>query len=175
MKALSLFLLKNSISAKMKRGVHGFCSNHGSTSTLRQSGRAGNDDSRKPRTLEEMLLQLAVEEEELRLHRRMSCVDSAEIMRSARDALSQYPRFSLDGRDAMYRSSFVDCRRSSGAGGRRPAMVAGERVVWCKPGVVARLMGLDVVPVPVGRDGRGCVGGGLRKQSMRRMGKTKLI
>ncbi|KAF3534843.1 hypothetical protein DY000_02038446 [Brassica cretica] len=37
---------------------------------------------------------------------RMSCVNSSDILRSARNALNQYPRFSLDGKDAMYRSSF---------------------------------------------------------------------
>uniref|UniRef100_J3KYG8 DUF3741 domain-containing protein n=2 Tax=Oryza brachyantha TaxID=4533 RepID=J3KYG8_ORYBR len=50
---------------------------------------------------------------------------------------------------------------------RMPATVAGESVVWCKPGVVAKLMGLDAVPVPV----RGAVAqrrgaaGGRRKTS----------
>ena len=48
---------------------------------------------------------------------------------------------------------------------RMPATVAGESVVWCKPGVVAKLMGLDSVPVPVGRGRRGGIGGGRRKAS----------
>ncbi|KAL6850519.1 hypothetical protein ACP4OV_021146 [Aristida adscensionis] len=169
-------------------------------------------------TLEQMILQLDLEEEAARkarrvaaavaagpgddgwCPRRMSCVDGAgagaadHVLRSARDALSQYPRFSLDGRDAMYRSSFsgyddeaAGMGMGLGAaarGGRRgdrprasaaccadagamlcaegspyemdlertlrmPATVAGESVVWCKPGVVAKLMGLDAVPVPV--------------------------
>ncbi|KAJ4879838.1 hypothetical protein Rs2_36892 [Raphanus sativus] len=53
----------------------------------------------------------------------MSCVNSSDILRSARNALNQYPRFSLDGKDAMYHSSF---QRQLGActdvvrhGGRR--------------------------------------------------------
>ncbi|MCI12815.1 hypothetical protein A2U01_0033922 [Trifolium medium] len=32
-----------------------------------------------------------------------------------------------------------------------PPTVAGESVVWCKPGVVAKLMGLEAIPVPVRR------------------------
>lgn len=135
-------------------------------------------------------MQLEIEEEEARrsklddhqdLPRRMSCVDSIDIMKSARNALNQYPRFSLDGRDAMYRSSFrnfVDGRKSfCGVGGiRMPPTLAGQRVVWCKPGVVAKLMGLDAVPVPVGREGRRFSGGGFvsRKQNLRRVGKLEL-
>ncbi|KAK3163530.1 hypothetical protein QOZ80_1AG0004870 [Eleusine coracana subsp. coracana] len=151
-------------------------------------------------TLEQMILQLDLEEAAARrvkaaaeeeddgwCPRRMSCVDAGSsaaadhVLRSARDALSQYPRFSLDGRDAMYRASFSGCyydddgpglglgaaaQRPTSAGYemdlertlRMPATVAGESVVWCKPGVVAKLMGLDAVPVPV----RG--GGGLRRR-----------
>jgi hypothetical protein len=80
------------------------------------------------------------------------------VLRSARDALNQYPRFSLDGRDAMYRASFRGyyegmghgpAHRDSAIGGgparrprasaacgyemdleRMPATVAGESVVW---------------------------------------------
>ncbi|KAF8661591.1 hypothetical protein HU200_057013 [Digitaria exilis] len=149
--------------------------------------------------------------------RRMSCVDGGggpadHVLRSARDALSQYPRFSLDGRDAMYRASFsgfyngvgrdATAARASAAccagGGvvgyemdlertlRMPATVAGESVVWCKPGVVAKLMGLDAVPVPVGGGlrrrnkagghghghaaGTATCGGGVRKHRVRRAG-----
>ncbi|XP_019424970.1 PREDICTED: uncharacterized protein LOC109333846 [Lupinus angustifolius] len=102
---------------------------------------------------------------------RMSCVNNSDILRSARDALNQYPRFSLDGRDAMYRSSFgtIEGRRSvcseMSLGERLleendlvskfdkamslPSTVAGESVVWCKPGVVAKLMGLEAMPMPV--------------------------
>ncbi|XP_020595185.1 uncharacterized protein LOC110035293, partial [Phalaenopsis equestris] len=191
MKDLSFFILKNSLSSKMKKSIQSFCNNNTSTSTLCQSSNKGNEEARKSRTLEEMIMQLETEEEEARrsmLHdhqdipRRMSCVDSIDIMNSARNALNQYPRFSLDGRDAMYRSSFrnfVDGRKSfCGVSGiRMPPTLAGERVVWCKPGVVAKLMGLDAVPVPVGRDGRRFGGGGgflNRKQSLRRMGKLEL-
>ncbi|OEL38041.1 hypothetical protein BAE44_0000939 [Dichanthelium oligosanthes] len=192
-------------------------------------------------TLEQMILQLDLEEEAARkarraaagggveegwCPRRMSCVDSGggpadHVLRSARDALSQYPRFSLDGRDAMYRASFSgfyegkgrDAASSSnnrpprasaccaagagcgalacGAGGyemdlertlRMPATVAGESVVWCKPGVVAKLMGLEAVPVPVrgglrrrkasGHPAAAC--GGVRKQRLRRTGQEEL-
>ncbi|KAK8926650.1 hypothetical protein KSP39_PZI018689 [Platanthera zijinensis] len=163
----------------MKKGIQNFCSNTTSTSTLLQSSNRGAAGQlmTKPPTLEEMIIQLELEEEEdqdVPLPRRMSCVDGVDIMKSARNALNQYPRFSLDGRDAMYRSSFknfVDGRKSfcgSGGAPRLPSTVAGERVMWCKPGVVAALMGLDAVPVPVGR------GFASRKQSLRRMGKMEL-
>ncbi|XP_048567875.1 uncharacterized protein LOC125548268 [Triticum urartu] len=210
-------------------------------------------------TLEQMILQLDLEEEaaaarkarrvaaavleEDRYHpRRMSCVNSSDhVLRSARDALSQYPRFSLDGRDAMCRASFSSyhegmgvagpvlrdsrnipadrdgsrhrrasvCCAAAGAGHcrakecgmegyemdlertlRMPSTVAGESVVWCKPGVVAKLMGLDSVPVPIGGGQRGGIagarrkanwapqgstlGGGVRKQRSRRMGIEEL-
>ncbi|KAL6010249.1 hypothetical protein ACLOJK_000680 [Asimina triloba] len=219
MKDLSLFLLKNSLAAKMKKGLRSFCNGMGSTSTLNQH-QTPNQYGRMPcavtpslissyleennfammrsppATLEDMIMQLELEEEEAarkkkaskflydddnddaydrdrdrdRQQRRMSCVNNSDILRSARNALNQYPRFSLDGRDAMYRSSFrnyegaaadhgsmagpfcrdgydlgMDCRH-----GRRqlPSMFAGESVVWCKPGVVAQLMGLDLIPLP---------------------------
>jgi hypothetical protein len=196
-------------------------------------------------TLEQMILQLDLEEEAARkarraatgegtsaeeqgwCPRRMSCVDGGpadHVLRSARDALTQYPRFSLDGRDAMYRASFsgfyqgmgrdgdgdanrparasVCCAAGAGCaalacsvGGyemdlertlRLPATVAGESVVWCKPGVVAKLMGLEAVPVPLrgglrrrkagGHPVAACggVGGGVRKQKPRRTGQDEL-
>ncbi|KAI4296778.1 hypothetical protein L6164_036703 [Bauhinia variegata] len=184
---MSFFLLKNSLGAKMKRSMRTFCSNDGSTSTLNQqndNNKVGNtiigspylqNDNPRPSlpTLEEMILQLELEEEMARkaklndcngARRRMSCVNNSDILRSARNALNQYPRFSLDGRDAMYRSSFgkIEGRRSVcfderrigreddfGDGGCFPPTFAGESVVWCKPGVVAKLMGLEAVPVPV--------------------------
>ncbi|RLN24387.1 hypothetical protein C2845_PM07G05490 [Panicum miliaceum] len=190
-------------------------------------------------TLEEMILQLDLEEaaarkarraagyggeEEGWCPRRMSCVDGGpadHVLRSARDALSQYPRFSVDGRDAMYRASFsgfyegMGRGASAGAAGgtysrprssacgagcgalvcsaggyemdleRMPATVAGESVVWCKPGVVAKLMGLEAVPVPIrgglrwrkagGHPAATCgAGGGVRKQRLRRTGQEEL-
>ncbi|KAK4780613.1 hypothetical protein SAY87_016719 [Trapa incisa] len=203
MKDLSFFLLKNSFGARMKKGIRTFCSGDSSTSTLQQvppvdaaahpepeaeSARAPD----RPPTLEEMILQLELEEEiartqklEERLYRRrMSSVNSSDILRSAQNAaLNQYPRFSLDGRDAMYRSSFRTPAESILQPGRRSVCGAaeycsyygqgsfrtrfsgcvrpperkplgGETVVWCKPGVVAKLMGLEVIPVPVGKIGR---------------------
>ncbi|KAE8705682.1 hypothetical protein F3Y22_tig00110418pilonHSYRG00024 [Hibiscus syriacus] len=36
----------------------------------------------------------------------MSCVNNSDILRSARNVLNQYQRFSLDGKDSMYRLSF---------------------------------------------------------------------
>ncbi|KAG9458546.1 hypothetical protein H6P81_003054 [Aristolochia fimbriata] len=185
MRGFPLFFLKNSVSAKMKKGLRrSFCNGAGSTSTLNQRrpdqefsclvdasllGSSSIDEAARPSTtLEEMIWQLELEEEAARRaevgdYRRMSCVNNSDILRSARNALNQYPRFSLDGRDSMYRSSF---RNLCYEEGRRkslccsnnphlrrdpemPTMVAGERVVWCKPGVVAKLMGLDAVPVPV--------------------------
>ncbi|KAF8035345.1 hypothetical protein BT93_C1391 [Corymbia citriodora subsp. variegata] len=155
----------------------------------------GGRKSREGHTLEEMILQLELEEEIARRaklgtyyegggavppQRRMSCVNNSDILRCARNALNQYPRFSLDGKDAMYRSSFrnsecpegkLPARRSVCCdwdlrGGPRdrsrndakydrpsllPPILAGERVIWCKPGVVAKLMGLEAMPVPVRR------------------------
>ncbi|CAL5395904.1 unnamed protein product [Camellia sinensis] len=190
MKDLSLFLLKNSLGSKMRKGYRSFCNGNSSTSILNQrKNDSSGDDSclaahslsgETPPTLEEMILQLELEEKMAKTakldyqfaetHRRMSCVNNSDILRSARNALNQYPRFSLDGKDAMYRSSFRNLPpiSSSNNGYLRkglkkdgfnsesektlsclPPIVAGESVVWCKPGVVAKLMGLEAVPVPV--------------------------
>lgn len=136
-------------------------------------------------TLEEMILQLELEEKmaaksrakldeyaddtlQHHHHHRMSCVNSSDILRSARNALNQYPRFSLDGKDAMYRSSFCPvggrksimwcnhrglrkgfCQVESRGQVLLPAKIGGESVVWCKAGVVAKLMGLEAMPVPI--------------------------
>lgn len=193
MRDLSFFLFKNSLGAKMKKGFRSSCSGDGSTSTLNQHNLTPSPE-KPPTTLEEMILQLEFEEEMARRakehelnnveqHGRMSCVNNSDILRSARNALSQYPRFSLDGRDAMYRSSFQNLdgymagRRSvccdhrleqrllyetrynhlGGCGSSKteknvmclPSTLGGETVVWCKPGVVAKLMGLEAMPVPV--------------------------
>ncbi|MFS8029090.1 hypothetical protein Hanom_Chr16g01518251 [Helianthus anomalus] len=145
MKDLSFFLLNKS---HMKRGLNNLCTGHASTSTLNQQN---SPESHRQPTLEEMIMQLDLEEKmaarpSLHLQHRMSCVNSSDILRSARNALNQYPRFSLDGKDAMYRSSF----RNFDHGNRRlPAKVAGERVIWCRPGVVGRLMGLEAMPIPI--------------------------
>ncbi|OMO62242.1 hypothetical protein CCACVL1_22940 [Corchorus capsularis] len=206
MKDLSFFLLKNSIGAKMKKGIRNFCNGDGSTSTLNQhhdqqqppemavtppsvvASNANSMTQSPPTTLEEMILRLELEEELARKAKlnefngfragRMSCVNNSDILRSARNALNQYPRFSLDGKDAMYRSSFRNSEIVNG--GRKsvccdqgvreryckiefesrfgksiclPSTVGGESVIWCKPGVVAKLMGLESVPVLVSSSG----------------------
>ncbi|KAM0009067.1 hypothetical protein Hdeb2414_s0095g00790311 [Helianthus debilis subsp. tardiflorus] len=150
MKDLSFFLLNKS---HMKRGLNNLCTGHASTSTLNQqnSPESHRQQQQQP-TLEEMIMQLDLEEKmaarpSLHLHHRMSCVNSSDILRSARNALNQYPRFSLDGKDAMYRSSFRNF--DHGINRRLPAKVAGERVIWCRPGVVGRLMGLEAMPTPI--------------------------
>nr|GEY77629.1 hypothetical protein [Tanacetum cinerariifolium] len=131
-----------------------------------------------------MIMQLDLEEKMAarpkidEYHHRMSCVNSSDILRSARNALNQYPRFSLDGKDAMYRSSFrnfdrvtssIRNRRSveTSGGWCLPAKVAGERVIWCKPGVVGKLMGLEAMPIPIRLKHR-MNASLLRKQNLRR-------
>lgn len=186
--------------------------NHGEYSSSNKSPAASspynimhinNANSGESPTLEEMILQLELEEEIARKAKllndqycsrvqggRMSCVNNSDILRSARNALNQYPRFSLDGKDAMYRSSFRNMNGIEKAGGRKSVCcdhglrgrfsagndhdhdhfdsslinnktwsLAGESsVVWCKPGVVAKLMGLEAMPVPplisTSRDGK---------------------
>ncbi|CAA7398286.1 unnamed protein product [Spirodela intermedia] len=205
MKDLSLFLLKNSLSSKLKKGIRNFCSGAASTTTLEQQGTAAATEEEEeeqgevvepPMTLEQMIRRLemeeaaarrakvaAEEEEDRQRRRRMSCVNSSDVLRSARRALDQYPRFSLDGRDAMYRSSFLaggERRRFAGGG---TAVVAGERVLWCEPGIVAKLMGLEAVPVPVPpppppvagwRGRRRPSAAAARKESLRRTGRREL-
>ncbi|KAL5765324.1 hypothetical protein ACOSQ2_017918 [Xanthoceras sorbifolium] len=208
MRDLSFFLFKNSLASKMKKGFRNSCNGDASTSTL-------NQQHNPPTTLEEMILHLEFEEEmakrdkkqqlnnNVEQHGRMSCVNNSDILRSARNALNQYPRFSLDGRDAMYRSSFRNLdgfkagRRSvccdhgleerllyqtgyknmgggggGGGGGSSkieknrmclPAILGGESVVWCKPGVVAKLMGLEAMPVPL-----------MKRQNLRRRADRRL-
>ncbi|MCE3050945.1 hypothetical protein HAX54_048580 [Datura stramonium] len=206
MKDLSFFQLKNVMGAKMRKGFKSFCNNDTSTSTLNYQTPAAsarpvssspytmdtstdlrliNERESQTTTLEEMLLQLDMEEKMAKLNEygpphhvrhRMSCVNSSDILRTARNALNQYPRFSLDGKDAMYRSSFRDmspllstsrvCARKSVCCNRElrnmdmirscqtqkmPSTIAGERVIWCKPGVVAKLMGLEAMPISIHR------------------------
>ncbi|KFK29160.1 hypothetical protein AALP_AA7G096900 [Arabis alpina] len=214
-------------------GFASSCGGDGSTSTLNQHQKIDVGPSvtpentpfggGSPRTLEEMILQLEVEEDIVRRARlresyygtydncdddddtlyyqpaRMSCVNSSDILRSARNALNQYPRFSLDGKDAMYRSSFR-CQLGAAAGvarqgGQRahrgeeqrarrsnrvslettrlPRTVAGESVVWCETGVVAKLMGLEMIPVPVkGKTGKDKLGTLLKRERLRRRDRT---
>ncbi|XP_057973458.1 uncharacterized protein LOC131161606 [Malania oleifera] len=183
-----------------KKGIKALCSNHASTSTLNQPN---------PPSLEDMILQLQLQEELARKvnnynniinadnddsnyklayffnddQRRRSCVNNSDILRSAKNALNQYPRFSLDGKDAMYTSSFsrnvVLGAPAVGAGGRKPGngfgaaeglprTVAGEAVVWCEPGVVAKLMGLEAVPVPVRGGRRRMMSSVIKRQNLRR-------
>lgn len=123
-----------------------------------------NVPPRKSVTLEEMILQLELEEEMARkenaarymykeeeeeikskFHHRMSCVNSSDILRSTRKALNQYPRFSLDG-----------CRTNMdglklGRILHLPKSLGGESVVWCKPGVVPKLMGLEAMPMAISK------------------------
>ncbi|KAK7400607.1 hypothetical protein VNO78_11818 [Psophocarpus tetragonolobus] len=213
MKDMPFFLLKNSLGAKMKKSIKTFCNNNGSTSTLSQQNSHNNNSSdftskvsscsppskQNSPTLEDLILQLELEEEMARkvkfseyssgMRGRMSCVNNSDILRSARNALNQYPRFSLDGRDAMYRSSFGNmeqgrrsvCSETSFVGENDldhnkgmcclPPKLAGESVVWCKPGVVAKLMGLEAMPVPVGSkrcDNKEKLSAVVRKQNLRR-------
>ncbi|XP_075474684.1 uncharacterized protein LOC142505539 [Primulina tabacum] len=171
MKDFSLFLLKNALGAKMKKGFRNFCNSDISTSTLDQSKAAdrhalvaqpvlvNSPSSRESHpTLEEMILKLEMEERmarrskvlndgEVVVQHRMSCVNSSDILRSARNALDQYPRFSLDGKDSMYRCSFTNLGQVERTD--QILMPGRESVIWCNPGVVAKLMGLDAIPVPV--------------------------
>ncbi|XP_022931914.1 uncharacterized protein LOC111438186 [Cucurbita moschata] len=210
MKELSFFLFKNSLAAKMRKGFRTFCNGDGSTSTLNQH--KTNQDpfpaspdmscTQNQPTLEEMIIQLELEEETARrtklcnyneMRGRMSCVNNSDILRSARNALNQYPRFSLDGKDAMYRSSFRDAAEKGGRKSvcceyalrgrihenefnltletalRLPSTIAGESVVWRKPGVVAKLMGLEAMPTPVNAEcGAAKLSSILKKQSLRK-------
>lgn len=167
----------------MKKGCRNLCNGETSTSTLDQQRGGGsstcmaNEEPQPPLvncsrsreshpTLEEMILQLEMEENTAKtgfVQHRMSCVNSSDILKSARNALNQYPRFSLDGKDAMYRSSFtnlapirarkLDDNRNEGkeekSRRRLCGVVGGESVIWCKPGIVAKLMGLDAMPIPL--------------------------
>ncbi|CAH8317731.1 unnamed protein product [Eruca vesicaria subsp. sativa] len=52
---------------------------------------------------------------------------------------------------------------------RLPRTVAGESVVWCETGVVAKLMGLEIIPVPVkGKTGKDKLGTLLKKERLKR-------
>lgn len=154
----------------MKKGLRNLCNGESSTSILDGGGACMARLSSSQPTLEEMILQLEMEEKLGRrgkvdeVQHRMSCVSSGDILRSARNAvLNQYPRFSLDGKDAMYRSSFTglapttmklmmrncELERDHHKTRRLPSVIGGESVIWCKPGVVGKLMGLDAMPIPL--------------------------
>lgn len=174
----SLFLLKKSMRKAI--GINTFCGGNDSTSTLNHQYKtvdnhkintkmfpANERSSSSGLTLEEMIYKLDIEEENERkaymiINKyntqpgRFSCVNNSDhILMSARNALNQYPRFSLDGKDAMYRSNFQnsDKKLDKSSQPRRimqlPLTLGGEKVVWCTPGVVAKLMGLEAMPVPV--------------------------
>ncbi|KAK4271584.1 hypothetical protein QN277_020258 [Acacia crassicarpa] len=207
---MPFFFFRNPLGSKMKKSIRTFCNTDGSTSTLNQhctSTTTTTNNENHPRqststTLEDLILQLELEEEIARksklsnhyndgiMRGRMSCVNNSDILRSAQNALNQYPRFSLDGRDVMHRSRFglqegrnsVCCERSLGRkylleeeeeeeeeedkygllrrnnnknknrlkkSVSMHGTVGGVSVVWCEPGVVAKLMGLEAMPVPV--------------------------
>ncbi|XP_051116454.1 uncharacterized protein LOC127241445 [Andrographis paniculata] len=153
-----------------------------------------------PATLEEMIAQIEMEEKMMSSaaarkgrrssggieRHRMSCVNSSDILRTARNALNQYPRFSLDGKDAMYRSSFAapmrggreydDDGKAAAGGQGLPDVVGGESVVWCKPGVVGKLMGLDAIPVPLNcRYRRERLSAIIRRRNLRKRGERSEI
>ncbi|WCJ28769.1 hypothetical protein M5689_010445 [Euphorbia peplus] len=135
---------------------------------LFMSSLSSNKKKKKPPTLEEMILQLEMEEQTAA--RKSIRNSNTDILASARN---QYPRFSLDGKDALYRSSFrnldhpTPARHSVCCDGRErlmsnykkkldhhvklgmPGRLAGENVVWCNPGVIGKLMGLDAMPIPI--------------------------
>ncbi|XP_047958731.1 uncharacterized protein LOC125204200 isoform X2 [Salvia hispanica] len=137
---LQLYVVNKFVGVKMKKGLRNLCIGEGSTSIL--------EGERQP-TLEEMILGLEMESGKSKVElQRMSCVSSCDILRSARKALDEYPRFSLDGKEGMYRSPFT--REMEAEKMRRlPAVVGGESVIWCKPGVVGKLMGLEAMPIPL--------------------------
>ncbi|KAF4378026.1 hypothetical protein G4B88_004633 [Cannabis sativa] len=173
MKDLSLFLVKNSLGGKMRKGFRStFCNGDDSTSTLDRHllPPPPPSDHHLPLplpllqhdhnhnqvgTLEEMILKLELEEEKARKYsttttnnrehginhgRKMSYCNnnnnSSDILMSARNAaMSQYPRFSLDGKDAMYRSSF----RNNDNNMKMMELEQGRRSVCC--GELKRLRG----------------------------------
>ncbi|KAJ4978311.1 hypothetical protein NE237_009091 [Protea cynaroides] len=170
------------------KGLRSFCNGVSSASTLNQN-KAEFDSScmvtpsavrsaflegynfgDSPPTQEEMILQLELEEET-----------------SKKAKLDGFdPQFSVDGHDAMYRSSFQNLApfaRVGYKGGRNsvccsshirfrekpfhdgfdldlkrtlglPQTITGESVLWCQPSVVAKLMGLDAMPVLIGSNRR---------------------
>ncbi|KAM7260767.1 hypothetical protein ACFE04_026242 [Oxalis oulophora] len=119
--------------------------NKSSINQTRLGSRNASTSIIKSQTLEEMIMQLEIEEKEaseeycLR-QRRMSF----DIQQPALNL--QYPRFSLDGREAVYRRySFLNMPAAT----KPISTLAGASVIWCKPGVVAKLMGLDALPMRI--------------------------
>ncbi|KAG2248537.1 hypothetical protein Bca52824_088165 [Brassica carinata] len=55
----------------------------------------------------------------------------------------------------------------------QPRTVAGESVLWCETGVVAKLMGLEMLPVQVkGKPGKDKLGTLLKRERLRRRYRT---
>ncbi|KAG4945617.1 hypothetical protein JHK87_041624 [Glycine soja] len=161
----------------MKKDIRSCCYSEGSTSTLNKQNDTCKVSSLALQDLMmQFELEAKHSDDFSGMRGRMSCVNDSNILRPTRKALNQYPRLSLDGgRDAM-NHSFVNIqgRRSvccdrrlkegsiqenndlgskfrfcDGESMSLPHTLAGESVVWCKPGVVARLMGLEAIPLPV--------------------------
>ncbi|EEE54273.1 hypothetical protein OsJ_01176 [Oryza sativa Japonica Group] len=159
---------------RRRSGIRSFCHGVDSTSTTMQRRLVGADaasssfltvptstassvgvaesEAAAAVTLEQMILQLDLEE---------------AAARKAQQQQHPRPPFYHDGGLA---SSSSGHRRSPAPCRGMPPTVARESVVWCKPGVVAKLMGLDAVPVPVRgggqrRGGAAATAGGRRKAS----------
>ncbi|KAL9321195.1 hypothetical protein ACSQ67_013034 [Phaseolus vulgaris] len=148
----------------MEKNIRSCCYSEGSTSTLNKQ-----DDTSKVNSLalQDLMLQAKLSGDFCEMREKISCVNDCTL-RSRREALNEYPRLSLDGgRDGMKRPSLgnIEGRRSGCCEGRvqennelespskfrfgEGMSLAGESVVWCKPGVVGRLMGLEAMPLPV--------------------------
>ncbi|KAK7331954.1 hypothetical protein VNO80_28699 [Phaseolus coccineus] len=157
----------------MKKNIRTCCYTEGSTSTLNKQ-----DDTSKVNSLalQDLMLQFELQaklsDDFSEMRQRISGVNDYTL-RSTRKALNEYPRLSLDGgRDGMNRPSLgnIEGRRSACCDRRvkgellqenneleshskfrfdEGMSLEGESVVRCKPGVVARLMGLEAMPLPV--------------------------
>ncbi|KAA8530016.1 hypothetical protein F0562_034550 [Nyssa sinensis] len=146
----------------MKKGFRSFCNGDGSTSTLNQ----GKSDQptvtqslidfpyldkptlgESPPTLEEMILQLELEEKMARKAKLDDCSGEAKRRMSTGGRKSVCCNYEL-------RKGYENGLNSELEKSRLPQTFAGECVVWCKPGVVAKLMGLDAMPVPVNKNYR---------------------
>ncbi|KAL6567929.1 hypothetical protein OROGR_001597 [Orobanche gracilis] len=181
----------------MKKGFRNFCNGESSTSTLDKKEQNSHQEqnplsnllfpSREP-SLEEMFSKLG--SSGFQQHRR-SCFNGSDyiLRRATNPLINQYHRFSLDGKQAMYQSSFttMDPMRAAGKSlfhydvesekaprSLLPACMIGgqETVIWCKPGVVPKLMGLDAMPIPLksfsSRTTRESLNAIIRKKNLRK-------